>query len=105
MHERRLTRTVLLRTVARVGAAAVIAAWLAVALAGPGLAATDSGPASSSSNTALIVAGVIGAAIAGVWLLRPTGRSSKPRDAAEQRVDPTLRVDPTQRDHPRDRPS
>jgi uncharacterized membrane protein HdeD (DUF308 family) len=77
-----LTRGILLRTVARVGAALVLAAWLAVAMAGPGLAATDSGPASSSGNTTLIVAGIIGAVLAAVWLLKPSrGQRSRGEEA------------------------
>jgi membrane associated rhomboid family serine protease len=72
------TRTVLLRTVARIGAAVLIAGWLALALAGPGLAATETQPAASSPNVTLIAAGLIGAAIAAVWLLRPSGRKGPP---------------------------
>jgi hypothetical protein len=100
MHELGLTRTVLPRTVARVGAALLVAVWLALALAGPGLAATETQPASSSPNVTLIVAGLVGAAIAAVWLLRPSGRKRPPtppvnsatpaggRDVGSERLDP-----------------
>jgi hypothetical protein len=78
MHELGLARTILLRMVARVGAALLIAVWLALALAGRGLAATETQPAGSSPNVTVIVAGLIGAAIAAVWLLRPSGRKRPP---------------------------
>jgi len=77
------TRTVPLRTVRRIGAAVLIAGWLALALAGPGLAATETQPAASSPNLTLIVAGLIGAAIAAGWLLRPSGRKRPPTPPAK----------------------
>jgi len=83
-----VTRELAFRVTVHVGTAVLIAGWLALALAGPGLAATESGPASSSGNTTLIVAGLIGVAIAAIWLLKPTGKRRPP---AEPRANETPR--------------
>jgi hypothetical protein len=95
MHELGLARTILLRTVARIGAALLMAAWLTLALAGPGLAATDSGPASSSGNSTVLIAGVIGAVLAALWLLKPSRARPGP-GKARHRADGSHTDDPPQ---------
>jgi hypothetical protein len=73
-----ITRGMALRAVARIVVVALVAACLALALAGPGLAATQGSSTPPSGNTTLLIAGLIGGAIAAVWLLKPTGRRPKP---------------------------
>jgi membrane protein implicated in regulation of membrane protease activity len=67
-----ITRGMAFRALARLAVVLLVAASLALALAGPGLAATDAPTSTSSGNTTILIAGVIGAAIAGVWLLKPS---------------------------------
>lgn len=74
----RITRGMALRAMARIVVVLIIVASLALALAGPGLAATEAPSTPSSGNTTLLIAALVGGAIAAVWLLRPTGRRSRP---------------------------
>ena len=76
-----ITRARVLRTAAQLTGLTLIALCLALAFAGPGFAATETAPTSSSGNTTLIVAGLIGAAIAAVWLLKPSRKRPGPSTA------------------------
>jgi hypothetical protein len=74
MDRLRIMRGSAVRVLARVAVPFVLAITLGLGLAGPGLAATEAPPAGSSGNTTLLVAGLIGGAIAAVWLLKPSAR-------------------------------
>jgi hypothetical protein len=87
MDRLRIMRGSAVRVLARVAVPFVLAITLGLGLAGPGLAATEAPPAGSSGNTTLLVAGLIGGAIAAVWLLKPSARRRPGTGSSEKMAD------------------